>query len=208
MSAENKRGRRYQNKPWDLRLRHVFSVSYMDEADLHALMFISGDHFTAIMQRALREFVSNHGLPTNDIEFQSKLYLTASKLISENREQPDQVDVLESMGESHIIEKIGDLAKSQLSSVPTSSIQPAKQPPTPKALQPTPPKADPIPSVHTAPAQPAQSAAVAKPRLPLPVMDLGPEISENEMGASPGAEVKKPPLKDRWLARHKDQDDS
>lgn len=208
MSADNKRGRRYQNKSWDLRLRHVFSVGYLEDADLHALMFISGDHFTSIMQRALREFASNHGLPTNDNDFQSKLYLAASKLISENREKPDQIDVLQSMGESSLIDKLGELAQVLSPSSDKAVAQPKPAAVATKSpLQPVQPKPAPIAAakpqpIQGVPAQTTPSNVQPKPRLPLPEMDFGPELDENEMAAGQEVEVKKTPLKDRWLSRH------
>lgn len=201
MSAEAKRGRPSQSKSWDLLLRHTFRANYLEDADIHALMFICGDHLTEIINKALKEFVVNNNLPTNDPEFRSKLYLTAVTQINANREKPDAHQVLESMNELDILDKIRELAGSDIKNTPKTKSRQAPLAPITAvnaghSVQARPPQ----------PQQPVPPAAQAvivesKPRKPLPVMDFGPELDEDAlMGV---AVTEKPPsLRDRWLQKH------
>ena len=201
MSAEAKRGRPSQSKSWDLILRHSFRANYLEDADIHALMFICGDHLTEIINKALKEFVLNNNLPTNDQEFRSKLYLTAVTQINANREKPNAHQVLESMNELEILDKIRQLAGSNIQSTPRTKTR-------------TPPVAtiaavNVSQSAQVTPIQPQQSAPLAakavivesKSRLPPPVMDFGPELDEDALMGVTVAE-KPPSLKDRWLQKH------
>lgn len=201
MSAEAKRGRPSQSKSWDLLLRHTFRANYLEDADIHALMFICGDHLTEIINKALKEFVINNNLPTNDPEFRSKLYLTAVTQINTNREKPDAHQVLEGMNELEILNKIRELAGSDIRSTPKTK---SRQAPSPSITA-----VNAAQSVEVNQPQPQQPASLTaqsvtvelKPRKPLPVMDFGPELDEDALMDVTVAE-KAPSLRDRWLQKH------
>ena len=192
MSSDAKLGRPAKPKAWELLLRHTIRASYIEDPEMHALMFVCGSHFNAIVKRALMEFAENNNLATQSREFQSRLYVAASTLINANREIPNSNEVLSEINEQQILERIGELTG-----------QPAGKSPNPKSPtsvrtksnQPQMPAAPPIPQVIT-------EVVEAKPRLPLPAMDFGPEMDEEELISGADTEVKKPPLRERWLNKH------
>lgn len=201
MTVERKLGRPIQTKKWDLQLRHVFSSDLLVDGELHALMFASGENFTGIIQQALREFVAKKGLPFQNPDFQRRLYATASALIQENREIPDSIQVLRKMAEFELIEKLkllGNAHSTQSNKADGSGAQRAQQVQAGMSAQ----EAVSI----TAAEIPSVSETISlpqKPQHPSAVMDLGAEVEVAAIGSGSEGEGKKPPLKDRWLARHK-----
>ncbi|OLP04612.1 hypothetical protein [Rhodoferax antarcticus] len=199
MKTDSKRGRPFKSKSWDLLLRHTFRTSYLEDAGLHALLFISGDHFTEIIQKALREFVIKNELPTSDPTFQSDLYLAAATLTNTNREKPDAKDVLQRMNRIDVLARINELINS-----PSAHATVAVQPTQPLHVHLT---QLPSPATMLTPLQSAPNVEPikTKPRLPLPKIDLGPEIDEEPMVDSDSSSTpvaQKPSLKDKWLQQH------
>jgi hypothetical protein len=203
MTIHNKPGRPRQQKQWDLQLRHIFSTDYLIDPTLHSLMFLCGDDLTGIMQRALTEFIMRNELPFQESDFQQKMYDSASRLIAENRVRPEAKDVLEKMNQLQLVERIRALANSNAvspvkSSKPSEAHAATQIPIVDSAMEP-----------HIEDSIPVASAVEPNPtniprRLPTVDMNLGPEIDEGAVGLGTELNAKKPPLKDRWLARHKD----
>lgn len=196
MSSDPKLGRPAKPKSWELHLRHTFRASYIEDPELHALMFVCGSNFNAIVKRALMEFAVNNDLATQSHDFQSRLYVSASNLINTNREIPNSNEVLADINELHILERIGDLAGQPFETAPKA------QKPTSVRKKVDQPQRPPAAPVQAPPSQKVTESTEAKPRLPLPAMDFGPEMDEEALMSGADSEFKKPPLKDRWLKKH------
>jgi hypothetical protein len=198
MNIHTRPGRPFKSKSWDLLLRHTFRAHFLEDSDIHALMFVCGDQFSAILKNSLRDYVEKYNLPTNSPEFQSKLLFAATKHINSNHTMPDAIDVLESINELALVDRINDLAvlPKKTTSCPrkqtTAHKQSQIQRPQDIALTPA-----------TIDATTVASTTDSKPRSPLLEMDFGQELDDGIAGYAAEVEVKKTPLKDRWLERHK-----
>jgi len=198
MNIGTKRGRKPNVKSWDMVLRHTFRSNYIEDADLHTLMFVCGDHLSEIIGEALKEFVSNNQLPTNDSKFQTDVYITAATLTSKNRQKPDATEVLSQMNRTDLISRIHQLANSNIVHTPPEKPPTTTHVPS-QSIHPTPK------SQHSFDASPSVTPVQKKQPLPLPTVDLGPEIDEDAMMMSESSQipvVPKTALKDKWLQQH------
>jgi len=192
MEADKKAGRKPNPKTWDINLRHEFRSSYLQDTDIHTLMYLSGGNFTEVIQTALKEFVIKHKLPTNNHDFQSSIYLQVAKHVSENKAHPTVTEVLEAIGQSHVYDMI--MAATNLGAIDKTAPAARKSAYTPKSTRPEPDAKTKSVQQHSVQTSPA----FLEPATNLSSLDLGPEIDETDDEPV----TVKPSLKDRFLKNH------
>lgn len=205
----NPKGRKAEEKVWETKFRHNFNTNYLQDPDLHTLLFIHGSEINGIIREALRDYMAKHKSKAADPEFQSTVFMTASIQVARGH-RPTGAEVL------------ADLDGHLLGIPPAAPSTPARR----KDAR------DPIPAqvmhqaIHSkvnlesrdvAQAQ-SEVAVAAKPAVSTPsttvepvtpvvpkprvVLDFGsePEIGED---AEAGEASQRLSQRDKWLARHK-----
>ena len=221
----NPKGRQQEEKLWESKLRHNFLTNYLQDPDLHTLLFISEAETNNIIREALRDWMVKTGSKALDPEFQAKVFLTASMAVARGV-RPVGSDVLSAMGEPVRAKTALNRKEGKPGRVPTAAPSPAQVRPTavakpapaaslaaPVAAQSPPSPAEPHhplahdqddaaeapdQAVQRAPATPAAQPAAKKAPITL---DFGsePEMADEQADTAPA----KASQRSRWLARHK-----
>lgn len=214
----NPKGRLPEEKLWETKLRHNFLTNYLQDPDIHVLLFISEAETNNIIREALRDWMVKTGSKALDPEFQAKVFLTASMEVARGV-RPVGSDVLAAMGEPTRA-KPGQArpTKAAPRTKPARAPSPeqAKPPAMANEIQPgsgheigpahdTPPphpaeaSAPAAPSLEVAQAEPHPAVQPGTPKKP-PVLDFGaePEIGDGQTDEAQS----KPSQRSRWLARH------
>ena len=202
----NPKGRPSEEKLWETRFRHSFFTNFMQDPDLHTLLFVCEQDINEIIREALRDYIKKTGNKASEPEFQQKVFVGASKLMSQGH-RPVGSEVMAQLGEKPTS------ARRNGKSAATSRKK--TDPPAPpnsfsarldsldvptQAIPDTVPTPSPV-VTHTPPLPPLPSAPVAPPvKKPMVVMDFGPEPVEGDSGEE--AEEAKPTQRSKWLARH------
>lgn len=202
MATHHKVGRKSEAKTWEQVLRHTFRTSFAEDSDLHTLMFVAGDQLSLIIQVALKEFVIAHSIPTNDNDFQSKVFLQAAMQYAQNKSSPTAVEVLRSIDRLEVVDQLmqavnqNPMVQSRNGAHSGQEHQPqfSEQSKVSPTLQ---PHSLPTPGVTPEPV--ATNPNTATKKKPPIAMDFGPpEVDELADSTS----EPKPSLRDKWLQNH------
>lgn len=96
----NTGGRPHEKKLWDTSFRQVFTTNFIKDPDLHILLFLSGEKINDVMRDALREYMVKHGNKAIERDFQTAVFMSASRLMSQGV-RPVASDVLAEMSQKH-----------------------------------------------------------------------------------------------------------
>ena len=209
----NKEGRHSEEKVWETRFRHSFYANYMHDPDLHTLLFTSALDINEIIREALRDYIKQTGNKAADPEFQQKVFVGASKLMSQGH-RPVGSEVMAQLGEKPTSarrsgksaatprRKTDSPAPSNSFSARLDSLDVPTQA-VPEMVPTPPPVAAYVPVTPTfaPPAPPAPVMSVVPTvKKPAVVLDFGLEPVEGDSGEE--AEEAKPTQRSKWLARH------
>jgi hypothetical protein len=196
-----KSGRKAEEKAWETKFRHSFYTNYLQDPDLHVLVFVAEDGLNDIIREALRDYMAKHKMAAADPEFQKKVFMAASMQVARGH-TPVGSEVMAELGEQTIAGEAAIPARpaavsrkvSTSRSSPPAQVIPSAAPPSRAQVQPVnPPAAPPAPAVD------AVEPPAAPTKKPPVVLDFGgPDL---EVG-TPEIEPAKPSQRDRWLARH------
>lgn len=94
----NNIGRKPEGKLWLTEYRHTLRAKFLNDPDIHLLIFAAGENTTDLLKAALREFIENHDLPFGSSDFQTGLFMQASKMFTETRQSPSPDKVFDGIG--------------------------------------------------------------------------------------------------------------
>ncbi|MBY0234166.1 MAG: hypothetical protein K2W93_04225, partial [Burkholderiaceae bacterium] len=163
-----------EEKLWESKFRHNFFTNYLQDPDLHVLMFISESETSNIIREALRDWMTKHGCIAANPEFQAKVFIAASTKVAAGY-RPVGSEIMEELGESRFARAAPPPAKAASPRKKTTRTQaplsaqvlPAPVPPQVEQGAPTyapPPTTSKIVEVQPLPTeQPAVQAEVARP---------------------------------------------
>lgn len=204
----NPNGRKPEVKTWETRFRHSFYTNYLQDPDLHVLLFLSDSRISDIMREALRDYMVKHGHQAADPVFQRQVFLAASLHVSRGH-RPVASEVLAELGDQILDGEQTPPARSQHprenaakapSPLPAQVISAVVPNVAPQVEAPEPTPTLPAVQVKTPQVQRTVSPVVQPIKKAPIVLDFGgPDL---EMDA-PIAEPAKESQRDKWLARHK-----